>query len=78
MLGNVDGLKSLLMSIHVLCIVLMVSRQFLMLLVGALTMLQLLVPSWLSLAFLALCLNPLLSNLIEKWLTLSLWPGPTP
>ena len=51
LLGNVDGLKSLLISIHILCIILVVSRQFLMLLVGVLTMLQLLVPLWLSLPF---------------------------
>ena len=41
MLGNINGLKSLLISIHILCIILLVSRQFLMLLVSVLTMLQL-------------------------------------
>ena len=50
MLGNVNELKSLLMLIHILCIVLVVSRQFILLL-SNLTMLQLLVPSQLSLPF---------------------------
>ena len=49
-----------------------------MLLVGILTMLQLLVPLWLSLPLLDLCLSLLLKNLIGKWLTLSIWLGLTP
>ena len=55
MLGNVSGLKSFLMSIHILFIILIVSRSFLMLLLSILTMYQLLVHSWLSLPLLALC-----------------------
>ena len=75
MLGKIAEFKSLLMSLHILYISLVVSRPFLMLLVGVLTMLQPLAPSWLSLPLLDLWLNSLLRNLIRKWLNLLAWLG---